>query len=184
LIAHRSIVSLGFRISSLLIGVPAVVALVGFTAIAIDFRHLGAPDSAHTISIHTYGIAGIMTDAAVWFDRLFGALSRLAEWLFVGLAIVALLVTLQAVLLFVVGRGIGRGAMWARIVGGLLAVGLAMLSFIAFASLPHRLMTAPLPLLALALYTLWTLIWRYKAPTAIAPPEAAAEVIAAEEPGR
>ena len=59
------------------------------------------------------------------------------------------------------------------------------MSLIALVSLPHRLMAAPLPLFALALYTLWTLIWRYNAPAVLAPPEAAAGgTISAEDAGR
>ena len=184
MIAHRTIVSLGFRISSLLLGIPATLAFAMLTIIAVDFRHAAAPDGAHAVSIHTYGLAGLLNNAAVGVDKLFGELSRLAEWLFGGLAIVALLIALQSVLLYLVGRGIGRKAVWARIVGGALALGLALVSLIVLASLPHRLMAAPLPLLALAGYTLWTLIWRYSEPGVIAPPQAATGDVSAGEPGR
>jgi hypothetical protein len=166
MMAHRSIVSLGFKVSGLVFGVPAVVGFVLLTAEAIVFRHAAKPDGQHMISVQKYGIAGLLNDAGVGVDRMFGALAGLAAWLFAGLAFAALLFSLWALLLYLVGRGVGRGATWARIVGGVLALGLTLASFLTFTSVPHRWMAAPLPVLALGLYTLWTLIWRFKTPIA------------------
>jgi len=169
LITHRSIVSIGFRLSGVLVGAPAVAACVALTLGALDLHHAAAPDGSHMVSVRTYGVAGLLTDAGVGLDHMFGFLAGLAAWLLAVLAVLALIVALGAVLIYLIGRGVGRKALWARIVGGLFAIGLALTSLIAFTSLPPRLMAAPLPAMAIALYTLWTLIWRFDEPTLAAP---------------
>jgi hypothetical protein len=161
LTAHRTIVAWGFKLTGLLVGVPSAGACGLMTIESMRAHQAAAPDDAHMISVHTYGIAGLLTDAGVGFDRLFGALAGLAAWAFGVLAVAALIAALWAALIYLIGRGVGRGATWARIAGGAFTLGLALVSFLAITSLPHRLMIAPLPLLALALYTLWTLIWRF-----------------------
>jgi hypothetical protein len=177
LIAHRSIVSIGFKLSGVLVGAPAVAACVALAIGALDLQHDAAPDGSHMLSVHTYGIAGLLTDAGVGLDHVFGFFAGFAAWLLAALAILALIVALAGVLVYLVGRGVGRRALWARIVGGLFALGLALTSLIAFANLPPRLMAAPLPTMAIALYTLWTLIWRFNARTLAAPQaEAVAEI--------
>ena len=158
----------------MLVGAPAVAGCVAMTIGALDFQHAAAPDDSHMLSVHTYGIAGLLTDAGVGLDHMFGFFAGFAAWLLAALAVLALIVALVAVLIYLVGRGVGRKALWARIVGGLLAVGLALMSLIAFANLPQRLMAAPLPAMAIALYTLWTLIWRFNQSALAAPPLAEA----------
>jgi hypothetical protein len=173
LIAHRSIVALGFKVSGLIVGVPAVAACVFLTIEAIWFHHAAAPDGSHLISVRTYGLIGLMNDAAVGIDRVFGVLAGLAAWLFAGLAVVALFIALWAGLLYLVGRGVGRRALWARIVGGVFALILALANLLALTSLPDEKMDlAPLLLLGVGLYTLWTLIWRFDEPRATALPPA------------
>ena len=161
-ITHRSIVSLGYKLSGALVGAPAVIACVGLTIAAIDLHRAAAPDGAHMVSVRAYGLLGFLDDIGVGVDHTFGFLAGLAAWLIAGLAILALLVALWAGLVYLIGRGVGRGAMWARIVGGVFAICLALASFSAIFSLPHRLIAVALPPLALALYTLWVLIWRYR----------------------
>jgi hypothetical protein len=170
LIAHRSIVSIGFKLTGVLVGAPAIVACVALTIASLQLHDAAKPDGSHLISIHTYGVAGLLTDAGVGLDHMFGYLAGLAGWLAAVLAVVALMNALLALLIYLVGRGVGRRATWARIVGGAFAVGLALVSFVAFTNLPPRLMVAPLPPMAIALYTLWTLIWRFNAPLAAPPP--------------
>lgn len=173
MITHRSIVSIGFKLSGVLVGAPAVAGCVAMTIGALDFQHAAAPDGSHMISVHTYGITGLLTDAGVGLDHVFGFFAGFAAWLLAALAVLALIVALGALLIYLVGRGVGRKALWARIVGGLFALGLALTSLIAFANLPQRLIAAPLPAMAIALYTLWTLIWRFNEPP-LAPPLAEA----------
>lgn len=172
MIAHRSIVALGFKVSGLIVGVPAVAASVFLTIEAISLHRAAAPDGAHLISVRTYGLIGLMNDAAVGIDRVFGVLAGLAAWLLAGLAVVALFVALWAGLLYLVGRGVGRRALWARIVGGVFALILALANLLALTSLPDEKMDLPpLLLLGVGLYTLWTLIWRFDEPgvTALRP---------------
>jgi hypothetical protein len=80
------------------------------------------------------------------------------------------MIALWAALLYLIGLGVGRAALWARIVGGVFALGLALASLLAVTSLPPRLIALPLPAMAIALYTLWTLIWRFSPPPANATP--------------
>jgi hypothetical protein len=164
-IAHRSIVAWGFKLSALLMGAPALIAFVFLTIEAIRLRQAAAPDGSHMLSVQTYGIAGLLTDFGVGMDHMFAAFAGLAAWLLGGLAVVALVVALVSVVIYLIGRGVGRAATWARFAGGALAVALALASFLAVTSLPHRLIAVPLPTFALALYTLWVLIWRFKGPT-------------------
>ncbi len=173
MIAHRSIVSIGFKVSGVLIGAPAVAACVALMVAAVQLHQAAKPDGAHLISIQTYGVTALLTDAGVGLDRMFGFLAGLAGWLAAALAVVTLMIALWAGLLYLIGRGVGRAALWARIVGGVFAAGLALTSLIAFANLPPRLIAAPLPAMAIALYTLWTLIWRFNVLTLAPRPEAA-----------
>ena len=168
MIAHRSIVSLGFKLSGVLAGIPAVVACVTLTVAAIQLHQAAVPDGRHMVSVRAYGFWGFLSDVGVGVDHMFGFLAGLAAWLVAGMAILALLVALWAALLYLIGRGVGRGAMWARIVGGAFALGLALVSLIAVINLPHRLIAAPLPALGLAIYTLWVLIWRFRSLEAVA----------------
>ena len=174
MIAHRTIVALGFKVSGLLVGVLATVACVFLTIEAIWFHHAAAPDGSHLISVRTYGLIGLMNDAAVGIDRVFGVLAGLAAWLFAALAVVALFVVVWAGLLYLVGRGVGRQAAWARIVGGGIALIMALANLLALTSLPDDKMDLPpLLLLGVSLYTLWTLIWRFNEPSVAALPPVA-----------
>ena len=102
----------------MLVGAPAVAGCVAMTIGALDFQHAAAPDDSHMLSVHTYGIAGLLTDAGVGLDHMFGFFAGFAAWLLAALAVLALIVALVAVLIYLVGRGVGRKALWARIVGG------------------------------------------------------------------
>jgi hypothetical protein len=160
LISHRSIVSIGFKVSGVVLGAPAVAGCVALMVAAVQLHQAAKPDGEHMLSVQTYGIAGLLTDAGVGMDHMFGFLAGLAGWLVTGLAVVALMIALWALLLYLIGRGVGRAALWARIVGGIFAFGLALASLLAFTSLPARLIVLPIPSMAIALYTLWTLIAR------------------------
>jgi hypothetical protein len=170
LIAHRSIVAWGFKLSGLLAGVPALTAFVLLTIESIRLHQAAAPDGSHMLSVHTYGIAGLLTDFGVGLDHMFRAFAGLAAWLLAGLAVVALVMVLVAMVIYLVGRGVGRAATWARFVGAALAATLALTSALAATGVPHRLVAAPLLTFALGLYTLWALIWRFGEPDVGAPP--------------
>jgi len=170
LISHRSIVSIGFKVSGVLMGAPAVAGCVALMVAAVQLHQAAKPDGEHMLSVQSYGIAGLLTDAGVGLDHMFGFLAGLAGWLATGLAVAALMIALWAALLYLIGLGVGRAALWARIVGGVFALGLALASLLAVTSLPPRLIALPLPAMAIALYTLWTLIWRFSPPPANATP--------------
>jgi hypothetical protein len=177
LIAHRSIVSIGFKVSGVLMGAPAAAGCVALMVAAVQLHQAAKPDGEHLLSVERYGIAGLLTDAGVGLDHMFGFFAGLAGWLATGLAVVALMIALWALLLYLIGRGVGRAALWARIVGGVFALGLALASLLAFTSLPLRLIAVPILPMATALYTLWTLIWRFGAPTPALKPEVAPDAL-------
>ena len=170
MIAHRSIVAWGFKLYALLTGAPALIASVFLTIESIRAHEAAAPDGAHLISVRTYGIAGLLTDFGVGVDHMFRAFAGFASWLLAGLAVVMLIGAIFSGGLFLIGRGIGRSAAWARFVGAAFAALLAVMSALAATGVPHRLVVAPLLTFALGLYTLWVLIWRFGAPDVVGPP--------------
>jgi hypothetical protein len=171
LISHRSIVGLGFKLASVVVGVPAAAGSL-FCVVAAFQLHDAAVQahSTHPISVQKYGIVGLVTDAAVGVDRVFGFFAELGVWVMGALAVGALIFALCAALLYPVGRGVARQAPWARVVGVGLALMMALSSLLAFTSLPLRLAAAPLPAMALAIYTIWVLIWRFYGPGATPAP--------------
>jgi hypothetical protein len=154
-----------------LVGVPAAAGSL-FCVVGAFQLHDAAVQahSAHPISVQKYGIVGLVTDAAVGVDRVFGFFAELGVWVLGALAVGALIFALCAALLYPIGSGVARQAPWARVVGVGLALIMALVSLLAFTSLPPRLAVTPLPTMALAIYTIWVLIWRFDAPAVAAAP--------------
>jgi len=165
---HRRIVAVGFRILGLLLGIPAFAALAGLTYSAIDLGSLPIPppDNSAYLDVGTYGLVGLLSNGAkavgTGLGKLLALLSGAATWVVVSLAIALLLTLLFAVLLFFVGRGIGRHAKWARIVGMLLAAGFILAPIGVLAVLPRDLMLLACLPFGLSFYTLWVLGWKFE----------------------
>jgi len=156
-----AIVASGFRIAAWLVGAPSLAATIGLTVSVFLLGQAAAPDNSQPLDLKTYGVAGLISNGAWGVAKVFGFLAGLGEWIAAGLAVVSLLATLAAVLLYFTGRGIGRHATWARIFG-LLILSASLL--VALGGLSH---TSPLAalfpglLLGASIYGLWVLLWRF-----------------------
>ena len=155
------IVALEFRIAGLLLGIPGVVAFVVVIRDVLLLRKAPPPGNSAPLDIGTYGLVGLLTNAARGIGPALHALSRMATWLLTLLAGGLLVVVLFAVLLYLTGNGLDQQAVWARITALALSASLAVGSCTLIARLRRKLaLLAALPL-GLSLYTLWVLIWRF-----------------------
>ena len=152
-------------------GAPALIAFIFLTIESIRLRQAAAPDGSHLVSVRAYGIAGLLTDFGVGIDHMFRAFAGVASWLMAAFAVVMVIGAVLAAGLFLIGRGIGRSAAWARYVGAAFAAAMAVMSALAATGAPHRLIAAPLLTFALGLYALWALIWRFGEAEALGQPD-------------
>jgi hypothetical protein len=156
---HRRIVARAFGISSFVLGVPSLMALLSVCAGLFLLRP--APDKSGYLDIGTYGIAGLLANSAHGVGKVLEWLGTIATWIEEGLAIGLLGAVLLAVALYFIGRGIERHTTGARIA----ALGLASV-FVLFwltllLSLPRDMAVVPGLGAAAALYVIWVMGWRY-----------------------
>ncbi len=161
MVAHRSIIAWGFKTAAGLIGAPAAIAGVGLALDAMALHRLAAPDHSSMLSIQKYGLVGLLNNGAVGVNHVLGPLSGLAAWALGVLATLAFAALFIAIILFLIGRGLARGAAWARIIGVLAMAALLFMSVEVFSVTPHGLAAAPGLLIAGSLYAIWALIWRF-----------------------
>ena len=158
---HLLIVAIGFRLAGLLLGVASIAALVDLADTALLLRRTPPPDVGAPLDIKTYGLVGLLHNAARGVGFGLHALASLLSILVVIMLAASVLALLLALLLYLTGRGIGHHATWARIVAMLLSFSLALASCAIMAVMPrdHAAFAAlPIPL---SLYALWVLIWRF-----------------------
>jgi hypothetical protein len=158
---HRLIVAGTFRIAGFVIGAPSLLATLGLAGGAFIFGNGPPPDNSPYLSLKTYGPAGALQNGAQAVGNVFSFMDMLATHILAVLAIVALAVTLFAVLLYLTGRGLKASAAWARIVAGLLiAVALANCA-IGLSALNRGGEIADGFVMAALVYGLWVLIWKF-----------------------
>jgi len=158
---HRLIVAGAFRIAGFVIGVPSLLATLGFMGGAVIFGSGPPPDNSPYLSLKTYGPAGALQNGAQAVGNVFSFMDMLATHILAVLAIFALAVTLFAVLLYLIGRGLKAAAAWARIVAGLLTVVVLANCAIALTALPRGGEIADGLVMAGLVYGLWVLIWKF-----------------------
>jgi hypothetical protein len=160
-IRHLLIVACGFRLAGILLAIASITTLVDVAGTWFEIRRLPPPEIGPPIDIKTYGLVGLLHNAARGFGYGVHAMAGLFSILLVVLAVTAIFGLLVAVLFYLTGSGIGRHAVWARIVAILTAAVLALASC-AVMTLMRRdhASFATLPI-GLSLYTLWVLIWRF-----------------------
>jgi hypothetical protein len=119
------------------------------------------PEIGPPLDLKTYGLVGLLHNAARGFGYGVHAMAGLFSVLLVVLAVTAMFGLLVSVLLYLTGSGIGRHAIWARIVAILTASLLALASCAVMAVM--RRDNAPFAALqiGISLYALWVLIWRF-----------------------
>lgn len=155
---HRLIVAWGFRIAGLLLGAPSLLALA---VICINLPHAPPPNHSSYLAIGTYGIAGLLANAAHGAGAAFDWLEHVGAWVAKLLAFACVVILLCAASLYLAGRGIARGSPAARAGGFALSLLCLLFSVTLLLVLPSRIMAMPIFGCGLSLYALWVLGWRY-----------------------
>ncbi|HET6971648.1 MAG TPA: hypothetical protein VFH92_11025 [Phenylobacterium sp.] len=161
---HRRIVARGFRIAGWALGAPASLAAVALTIAAVTLGAGAAPQPVHPLSVTTYGLAGLLSNAAEAVGGVLSLLGGLAAWGLALLAVLALAAALFAALLYGIGRGLGASAAWARVAAAALIGGVAFIGLLLLPILGDGARLADLAALAASGYALWALGWRFGAP--------------------
>lgn len=160
--SHRTIVALGFRIVGGCIGVPSFLASLALTVAAFDLHRATPPTAAEApLDVQKYGLAGLLTNVGSAVGHGLARLAAAAEWAMVALATTAFITALAGLCAYLIGWGLGRGALWARLLAGLVAGLTGFVAFGALASAPRAAAPVAAPLLALDLYLLWVVSVRF-----------------------
>jgi hypothetical protein len=156
------IVAVGFRVFSLLLGVPSFVVLIDIVVNLFVLKTpMPQPDNSAPLDVQKYGVVALLDYGARGIGAMFGAFSALAVWVAQLFAALLFVVVLFALLLYFTGRGIAHHAMWARVMGMLICVAL-LLACVGLLSVTDRTATAVVCMgIAVSLYTIWVLGWRY-----------------------
>ena len=160
---HRLIVAKGFRIAGLAVGAPAALAAlaVGAGAFVTGSESSQKP---HDLDISTYGIAGLISNAANGAGSVLSFLNGVAAWAMGLLAVLAIAAALFAGLLYLVGRGLSASKGWARVTAIAMTAVMTFHSLVALALLRGGARLVDAVVLAALGYALWALIWRFGAP--------------------
>lgn len=161
MVRHLTIVAIGFRLTGFLLALPALATLLMVADLASDLHQLPPPNNSPPLDIGTYGFIALISNVARGLGPIVRAIAGVAGWVAIALAVAAFVVLLFAVLLYLTGRGIGQHAAWARIIAIALSCGLALISCAIIVVLRRDLAVSAAAPLALSLYTLWVLIWRF-----------------------
>jgi hypothetical protein len=161
MVRHLLIVATAFRVSGIVIAIASLVALGDLAETALVMRKTPPPDSGAPLDIGTYGLVGLMSNAARGVGHVLHALAGVASVILAVLAIVSILALAFGVLVYLTGRGIIHHATWARISAIVMSLALALASCAVMAVMRRdHAPFAALPV-ALSLYTLWVMIWRF-----------------------
>jgi hypothetical protein len=160
-IRHLLIVATGFRFAGMLLGLASMAALVDVADTWLVMRKTPGPDTGPALDITTYGLVGLLHNAARAVGYGLHALGDLLTVLLAIVAAAAVLGVFMALLLYLTGSGIGRHATWARVVAILIASSLALASCAVMLVMRRdHAVFAALPI-GLSGYALWVLIWRF-----------------------
>ena len=141
-------------------GIPSIAALLLLLWVWYSL-HGGTPPDPRYTSVQKYGIIGILQSGAYGLGKIFEFFGGFSRWVAGILAIVSCIAILFSAVLFYTGRGLQQHATWARIVGGILALGFLMSSSGMVLGLPRAGAITSLALFGAAAYSLWVLGWRF-----------------------
>jgi hypothetical protein len=161
---HVKIVANGLRAAGLLLGILSLVSLFMFGGSLFLIGRQPSPPPSHPLDIQTYGLVGLLQNGAIGLGHALNFLGTLSLWLGVLMVVVSLVVLIVALLLFFIGRGVAAHAGWARIAAGFGAGVVFLASGSVLSSLPREAAAIDCAFMAVALYTLWVLGWRYARP--------------------
>jgi hypothetical protein len=161
MISHLMIIAVGFRLTGALLGIAAIAALVDFADTALMMHRL-PPDTSTALDVGTYGLVGLLHNGARGVSKaMYAFLTGPGLWFIAFLAFLALLILVVAIVLYFTGRGVGHHAAWARFMAILISIGLAATSCAIALLIRRELVPFALAPIALSLYALWVLIWRF-----------------------
>ncbi|MGH6911106.1 MAG: hypothetical protein ACREE0_07010 [Phenylobacterium sp.] len=160
---HRLIVARGFRIAGGVIGLPSFLAALGLGAGAF-LAGSGSGQKPQYLDVSTYGIAGLISNAANGVGGVLSFLNGVAAWALGLLAVLALVAALFAGLLYLVGRGLDASKPWARVLAMAMMAVLAFHSLVALALLRGGARLLDACVLAAVVYALWVLGWKFRDP--------------------
>ena len=114
------------------------------------------------LDIGTFGLVGVLANGGQVAGRAVHTVLIAGSWFAAAVAVAAFVSLLLALLIYVTGRGIVRQRGWARVLGVLLSLGLALIMISALTvvdrgAIPYVAVSA-----VLSLYTIWALLWRYQ----------------------
>lgn len=156
------IVAYGFRALGLLIGVPSLLVLFDLVVnLFVLNTPMPQPDNSPPLDVQKYGIVALLSYGARGVGAMFGALGALAEWVAQLLAMALFFVVLFALLLYFTGRGIAHHASWARVMGIAISVLVLIGWTSALSVLSREGIVVACVGIAVSLYTIWVLGWRY-----------------------
>ena len=142
-----------------MLGVPSLAALLLVCTSLLFLRPV--PDRSSYLDVGTYGIAGLLANGARGVGKLFEWFGGIATWIEEALAIGLLAAVLFAVMLVFTGRGIARHSAPARIVALAQSAVFLLFWLVVLLSLPRGAMLVPAAGVAVSLYAVWVLGWRY-----------------------
>ena len=160
---HRLIVARGFRIAGVAIGAPSLLAALGL-GVGAFLAGSGSGHKPEYLDISTYGLVGLLSNAANGVGGILSFLNGIAAWAMGLLAVLAIAVAIFAGLLYLVGRGLKAGKGWARVLAIAVTGILTFHSLVALALVRGGARLLDAVVLAALGYALWALIWRFKDP--------------------
>jgi len=161
---HRLIVARAFHIVGWALGAPAALAALSLGVGAFILGHGPPPDHSAPLSLHTYGLVGLLANGAHGVAAALAFMSKAVSWALAGLALAALIVALFAGLIHWIGRGLRASALWARILGGLITAILLLYAVLALSLLSRVAQIIDSLAVASFVYVLWVLGWRFADP--------------------
>jgi hypothetical protein len=161
---HLLIVANGFRVAGFLLGIPSLLVCLWLTWGLIELAWL-KPDKAalsgsQSIDIGRDGIVGIAVALATGVGKAFEFAGGATAFVMRMLDITAAALAVLGACLFFTGRGLFLHAAWARMIAGVAASGILLISFLALTSLRRGGTFALIPI-GVSIYLLWVLVRRF-----------------------
>jgi len=157
---HLSIVANVFRAAGCVLGLPSVAALICQACIWTSLRP-GPPLEPTAADAGKYGFIGLLNSGAYGVGKAFEFFGEVSRWVAGVLALFTMATTLPSAGLYCTGRGLSRHALWARIAGGLGALGVALLSCGGILAFERGGAWICGLLAGAAAYVAWVLGWRF-----------------------
>jgi hypothetical protein len=161
---HRLIVAIGFQVVGWVVGLPSFLLALALGAGAIMVGAGPKPEAPHYLSVTHYGIAGLLSNAATGVAGVLAVVNEFAAWVLWVLTVLAFVLTAMAFVIWLVGRGLGADATWARILAALMIAALAGVGLLVIGLLTTKAAIVDAAGLAACAYGLWVLGWRFKPP--------------------